>query len=192
KVISAVFISFTVSHIVYRALVMSGLITFEFDYFITIFMVLLIASVCYFAFVHSSVFNGTPIKRLIPFVKYEKTGLSPEFSLEMKERLLSVMDEERPFLNPDVRLDTIAKLLDVSRHHASQIINEHFSVNFFDFINKYRIKEAQRLLTASEPTLSITDIAFQSGFNNRISFYKAFKKILGTTPSDYREHTLAS
>ncbi len=192
RAISLSFISFTLSHIVYRVLVYTSIISLEFDYFITIFMIFLISMVCYFAFAFTSVFNGKPLKKIIPFVKYEKTGLSKEFSLEMKIKLENLMAQEKPFLNPDIRLDTIAELLDVSRHHASQIINEHFSVNFFDFINQYRIKEAERLLSSEKKPLSITDIAYLSGFNNRISFYKAFKKMVGTTPTAYREHTLVT
>ncbi len=195
KTISGTFLLYTFAHVIYcTSITLSwSLPQFEYDYFITLFMILLIGSVCYFAFVHASVFNGTPIKKVLPFVKYEKTGLSSEFSLEMKERLIELMNTEKPFLNPDIRLDTLAQMLDVSRHHASQIINEHFSVNFFDFINQYRIREAEQLLTsAKSENSSITDIAYQSGFNNRISFYKAFKKILGTTPSEYRNHNLVS
>lgn len=192
KTITVTFFLFTLSHVFYCTMSKLNLIEVEQDYIVSIFMALLISSVGYFAFVHASIFNGTPIKKIIPFVKYEKTGLSTEFSLEMKEKLEVLMAEKKPYLNPDLRLDHLANMLDVSRHHASQIINEHFSVNFFDFVNRFRIKEAERLLSSDDERLSISDIAFQSGFNNRISFYKAFKKVLNTTPSDYREHNMAS
>ncbi len=192
KTISYSFILFTLSHVIYCSLTMLSLIAIEFDYFITFFMILFIGLVCYFAFIYSSIFNGTAVEKVIPFVKYKRTGLSKEFSMELREKLLVIMDKEKPYCNPDIRLDTLAARLDISRHHASQVINEHFSVNFFDFINEYRIREAERLLTSTKTQLSITDIAFQSGFNNRVSFYKAFKKIEGTTPSAYRDHYVAS
>lgn len=122
--------------------------------------------------------------------KYGKTGLSREFSMELRTKLISLMEEDKPYLDANIRLDTIARLLDVSRHHASQIINEHFSLHFFDFINTYRIQEATRLLRSNGNGDSITDIAYQCGFNNRISFYKAFKKIRGISPSAFRENCL--
>ena len=191
KAISATFILFGISHVVYAVLVEFLILPVEYDYFITLFMIALIVLVTYFAFNHSSIFNGQSLQKVIPLVKYEKTGLSSEFSMELKDKLMILMESKKPYLNSDVRLDTIADLLDISRHHASQIINEHFSLHFFDFINKYRIREAERLLSSGQ-ALTIEDIAYQSGFNNRISFYKAFKKIMGCTPSTYRRHHLAS
>ena len=118
--------------------------------------------------------------------------MSKAFSLELKAQLLILMDKEKPYRDPEIRLDGLAKMLDISRHHTSQIINEHFSMSFFDFINSYRIREAEQLLISEKSSLSITDIAYKSGFNNRVSFYKAFKKIEGTTPSKYREQYTTS
>ncbi|WP_394747888.1 AraC family transcriptional regulator [Spongiimicrobium salis] len=193
RTISFSFILFTLSHIVYCSMVLLSLVALSFDYFITFFMILFIGLVCYFAFMHASIFNGNKaIENVIPFVKYKRTGLSKAFSLELKQKLLEIMENEKPYRNPEIRLDTLAEMLDISRHHTSQIINEHFSVNFFDFINTYRIREAERLLLSKKSSLSITDIAYKSGFNNRVSFYKAFRKIEGTTPSKYREHNTAS
>ena len=191
RAISTTFILFVLSHVVYLSLVSLSLIKIEHDYFITFFMVSFIGLVAYFAFTYSSIFNGKPINEVIPFVKYQRTGLSKEFSEELKTKLLHLMENKKPYLDSNIRLDNIAQMLDVSRHHASQIINEHFSMNFFDFINSYRIKEAERLLSSEETQhFSVTDIAFLSGFNNRISFYKAFKKIEGITPSEFREHNM--
>lgn len=162
------------------------------EYYLICIMALFIALVSYFVFAQPDIFNGRPVSKMIPFVKYEKTGLTENFSLELKQKLQNIMETEKPYLDPDVRLDTIAYLLDVSRHHASQVINEHFSTHFFDFINQYRIREAERLLSSEKPQQSIKNIAYSSGFNNRISFYKAFKKMVGTTPTEYRKDCLTS
>ncbi|MEM9648740.1 MAG: helix-turn-helix domain-containing protein [Bacteroidota bacterium] len=118
--------------------------------------------------------------------KYEKTGLSESFSLELKEKLEDIMLTQKPYLNQDFKLDDIADLLNISRHHASQVINENFKMSFYDFTNKYRIEEAKLHLQDFEnKTQSISDIAYECGFNNRVSFYKAFKKITRTTPTTY-------
>lgn len=161
------------------------------EYYLIALMAIFIAMVSYFVFAQPDIFNGRPVSQVIPFVKYEKTGLTEDFSLELKQKLQYIMETEKPYLDPDVRLDTIADLLDVSRHHASQVINEHFSTNFFDFMNQYRIREAERLLSIEKPQQTIKNIAYSSGFNNRISFYKAFKKMVGTTPTAYRNDCLS-
>ena len=192
RVISGVFFLYAFSGACYAALSFVIDIPRIVDYSLTLFMIALVGLVSYFAFMQPALFNGVALQRIFPLVKYEKTGLPREFSMELREKLLQLMEREKPYLNSELRLDGIAELLDVSRHHASQIINQHFSVHFFDFVNEYRIREAEKMLRDPKSSLTITDVAFQSGFNNRISFYKAFKKVLGVTPTEYREHSLAS
>ncbi len=163
------------------------------DYFISFFMILQVGLIAYFAFMHAKIFD-TPVSAsaIFPFFKYQRTGLSKEYSEELKLRLVELMDTEKPYLDSDLRLGDLANMLDIPRHHASQIVNEHFSSNFFDFINQYRIKEAEQYLSEKNSRLTIQKIAYQSGFNSRSSFYKAFKKLTGITPKEYRDHNLAS
>ncbi|MEX0316007.1 MAG: helix-turn-helix domain-containing protein, partial [Allomuricauda sp.] len=125
--------------------------------------------------------------------KYGKTGLSKSFSLELKTKLEYLMDTKKLYLKHNLKLDDIAELLDISRHHASQVINENFNVNFYDYINTYRIEEAKNKLTSysQDPSQSISDLAYECGFNNRVSFYKAFKKVTQTTPTQYMEKKAA-
>jgi YesN/AraC family two-component response regulator len=119
--------------------------------------------------------------------KYEKTGLSEAFSLELKNKLKHLMENEKLYLKHELKLDDIAELLDISRHHASQVINENFNRSFYEYINNYRIKEAKSKLCLNfeNSSLSISEIAYQCGFNNRVSFYKAFKKITHITPKEF-------
>jgi AraC-like DNA-binding protein len=119
--------------------------------------------------------------------KYEKTGLSEAFSQELKEKLEDLMDTQKLYLNHELRLDDIANMLNISRHHASQVINENFNMSFYDYINTYRIEEAKNKLCNNfkKSSESISDIAYQCGFNNRVSFYKAFKKRTKITPKEF-------
>ena len=61
-------------------------------------------------------------------IKYEKTGLSEAFSTELKNKLETMMDKQKLYLNHELRLNDIAELLNISRHHASQVINENFKL----------------------------------------------------------------
>lgn len=185
KTIILIFISLVILFIIFYVLLHFNLLRIEHDHFITLLMIGFVTITTYFGYMHPKIFNGTPINKIIPLIKYEKTGLSQSFSLELKEKLLLFMEKDKPYLNPDIRLSFIAEVLDIARHHASQVINEHFNMNFFDFINKYRIKEAENLLK-SKDNLPISDIAYQAGFNNRVSFYKAFKKFHNITPTEYK------
>ena len=165
----------------------------SYDYLIDLGIVFFIGMLAFFGFVQPEIFEGKTIKEIIPFIKYKKTGLSPALSLEMKQKLLDIMQREKPHLNNELRLDDISRLMNLSRNHTSQIINEHFNLSFFDFVNRYRIKEAKHLLVRNnENNLTMTQIAYDVGFNNRASFYKAFKKFTDFNPSDYIKHMSAS
>ena len=119
-------------------------------------------------------------------IKYEKTGLSESFSHELRGKLESLMNDQKLYLNHGLKLCDLAEELNISRHHASQVINENFEVSFYEYINTYRIEEAKRLLSSSKKSpICISDIAYQCGFNNRVSFYKAFKKVTNITPKEY-------
>jgi len=120
-----------------------------------------------------------------PNWKYETSRLPDGFALELKVQLKSIMDREKPFLDPDLHLDDLARMLNISRHLTSQLINEYFDHNFHEFINQYRIEEAKTLLQ-SDKDYSVGQIALKSGFNNRISFYRAFKKREGRAPTEFK------
>jgi len=170
-----------------------GLMDPKYDYFVDIVIVFFIGMLTFFGFVQPEVFEGKSLKEVIPFVKYRKTGLSPALSLEMKEKLLDIMQREKPFLNHELRLDDLSRLMNLSRNHTSQIINEHFNLSFFDFINRYRVKEAKNLLiNHTKNNLTMTQIAYDVGFNNRASFYKAFKKFTDDNPTNYVKQMEAS
>ena len=96
------------------------------------------------------------------------------------------MEKEKIFLDNDLDLPTVAEKLGISIHETSFLINEVTKDNFYNYINKYRVEEAKRLLasTAME-NLNILGIAFGSGFNSKTTFNTTFKKIVGVSPSQY-------
>lgn len=111
---------------------------------------------------------------------------STAVSAQLMERLNDLMINEKLYTQYDLRLDTIAGRLYVSRKKISQLINEKFEMNFFEYINTMRIEEAKRMLE-TEHDLSIKEIMYNVGFNNKVSFYKAFKNKTGLTPTDFKQ-----
>lgn len=80
----------------------------------------------------------------------------------------------------------MSKKLNTTRHNTSQIINEHFDINFFELINKFRIEEATNLLVEDKNgNLNIIDIAYEVGYNNKVTYNKAFKKATSLTPTQF-------
>lgn len=122
--------------------------------------------------------------------KYSGVLLSEKESEMYLSKLMQFMNEEKPYLNPELSLPELAQKLQIPSHHLSRVINEKTGLNFFDFVNKYRIEEVKLKIVSPEfNNLSILGIAFDSGFNSKSAFNRVFKKATGITPSDYKEQT---
>lgn len=118
-------------------------------------------------------------------VRYEKSSLSPNASKAYIEKVVQAVESESLYINRELRLTDVAKQLEMSPNHLSQVINENLQKNFFDFINQYRVTEAKKKI-AEGPEKTLLQIAYEVGFNNKTSFNNAFKKHLGMTPSQFK------
>lgn len=109
---------------------------------------------------------------------------------ETIEELEKVMELEKAFLNPKLSIHELSHELGISQKRLSVAINEHYGMNFRDFINKYRIDEVKSKLNSDEyKHMSILGIALECGFNSEASFYRIFKKNTGTSPKDYIQNS---
>lgn len=125
--------------------------------------------------------NGTPVK------KYANSSLRAEDAQKIIVRLEALLEKEQLFLKPDLKIETIAKTLNISRHHLSQAINTGKNCSYYELINSYRIKAAQHILKdKSQMHLTIAAIAYDTGFQSISNFNALFKKHTRLTPSQYR------
>jgi AraC-like DNA-binding protein len=123
--------------------------------------------------------------------KYKKSTLKPDDAERYFEKLEALMETDKSFLKSDLTLPVLARQIGISVHHLSQVINDKASKNFYEYINSYRVEEAQRLLTDPEKqNLTIAAICYESGFNSLSSFNTLFKKTTGKTPSNFRKNHL--
>lgn len=116
--------------------------------------------------------------------KYEKSALSESHIDRIEANIHAVIVHDKLYLNPNLTLGHLAKAVGEQSNYVSQTLNGRIGETFFDFINAWRIKEAIPLINETNDT--ILDIAYAVGFNSRSSFYKAFKREIGVTPSAYR------
>jgi AraC-like DNA-binding protein len=87
------------------------------------------------------------------------------------EKVLHHMAAQRPFLEPELTLDQLASQLSIRPKILSHVINERLNQNFFDFVNRYRIEEARRLLTnPPDKKITILEVLYEVGFNSKSSF----------------------
>lgn len=109
-------------------------------------------------------------------------------SLEvLEEKLNKCLETEKPYLNSNLTMKTLAAQLETNTHYLSEVINQKFGNNFTSLINEFRVREACRLLVdETNDHLTIESIASQAGFNSKSAFNNAFKSITGLTPSYYK------
>jgi AraC-like DNA-binding protein len=120
-------------------------------------------------------------------VKYKTTPISEEQADQLFDKTVTLVDDQKLFLNPDLTLKELSGLLKVSPQIMSMVINQKSGMNFNGFINGYRITEALRLLELEQyRNHTISSIAFEVGFNSLSSFNTSFKKQTGSTPVAYR------
>jgi AraC-like DNA-binding protein len=102
-------------------------------------------------------------------------------------KLKKVMEEKEMFKNPNLKLNDLAKTINVSGHQLSQLLNDNLEKNFTLFVNEYRIAAACKILSANT-NLTIEAIGDEVGFNSKSTFYASFKKIKGVTPNLYQQN----
>lgn len=104
-----------------------------------------------------------------------------KIDFELIAQFDSLISEEKVYLQCDLRLDQVARLMHTNRTYISRLINEEYHCSFSDFINCCRIKHAQELMRADNNITQET-VALQSGFSHVSSFSRAFKRQTKMTP----------
>jgi AraC-like DNA-binding protein len=132
-------------------------------------------------------------ERVIPAAESNEEDEQPKnaessdvcFKSDIVNRIEHFMSSKKPYLNSELSIEELAFELSLSVKDLSVTLNRHYQMNFFEFINRYRIQEAKHLLVAQKEK-SVTDIYYEVGFNSKSVFYSYFKKSEGKTPSEYR------
>lgn len=116
--------------------------------------------------------------------KYEKSALGSDQSERIARKLIHAMEKEHLYRDPNLTLSTLSAHIGVSLNYVSQTLNQHIRQPFFEFVNSWRVKEAIPLV--EEGASTVLAIAYEVGFNSRSSFYTAFKRETGMTPTSYK------
>ncbi|MEM8966603.1 MAG: helix-turn-helix domain-containing protein [Bacteroidota bacterium] len=117
----------------------------------------------------------------------KKKSLLDEKSLtNYRKRLLSHIESEKPYLDSDLSLRSLANQIDIHPNQLSWLLNESLGSNFNEFINHYRVETFKKL--AKDPDnahVTILGLAYDSGFNSKTVFNTYFKKEVGMTPKQF-------
>jgi AraC-like DNA-binding protein len=113
---------------------------------------------------------------------------SPDELDQRKKQLERYVQEQRPYLNPELRLVDLARGLKLKPYQVSEILNRGMATSFYELMNRLRVQEVQqKLVDPSFSHYNLLGIAMESGFNSKSVFNDVFRKNTGMTPSVYRK-----
>lgn len=158
------------------------------DYLIFLYMSFMIFLTSYQIMDSSNYYLQTSSFLEGPVLKYKKSSLAAEDKKIILEAIINQMKNEKYFMSSSASLSGLAKSINESSHHVSQVINEQLNQTFFEMLAFYRVEEAKSILkTELGKKLTIEDIAERVGYNSKSAFNTAFKKFTSQTPSAFRD-----
>ena len=158
------------------------------DYFIYLYLTFMLFTTSVNIMNSSSYFNEVSTFFEAPVLKYQKSSLASEEKEIILSAIIEQMQTEKYFKKSTASLTGLAKSINQSSHHVSQVINEKLDQSFFEMIASYRVEEAKEILkTELGKKITIEDVAERVGYNSKSAFNTAFKKFASTTPSSFRD-----
>jgi AraC-like DNA-binding protein len=133
--------------------------------------------------------EGNSPKPISSFRNNENSEIDPQLSRELCNKLEHQIRDKQVYLQKELSLKLLAKKCGTNSTYLSRIINQRYGTNFSNYINEFRIREAQRLMALPEyQAYSIEGISLEVGFASKSVFNIAFKKFTGVTPSYYQRY----
>ncbi len=107
---------------------------------------------------------------------------------DLLDRLNRLMEQKMLFVQEDVKISSLATELKTNTNYLSKLIHDNYHLNFNDYINRLRVEYACQLLNdENAKNLPLQNIWHLAGFATRSTFYEAFRKHSGATPSAFRK-----
>lgn len=103
---------------------------------------------------------------------------------ELSKRMKVLFDEDKIYLDPELRLSSLAVQLGTNRTYMSNYFNQYCGTSFYDYVNRFRLEHSKNLLTDSDYTYEV--IASMSGFNSLSTFRRTFQMMYGCSPKQWR------
>ncbi len=151
--------------------------------FIWLGIAFIILFIAYYGMVAPDLFR---IQALSLTQKYSQSKLSSADMDALKQQLETIMTAKKPYLNSTLMKAELATMLGISNPELARLLNERIGMNFFDFVNYYRIKEFIALAeTDKAKEFTFFGLAQEAGFNSKTTFNKSFRSLIGVSPSEY-------
>jgi AraC-like DNA-binding protein len=118
--------------------------------------------------------------------KYLRNKLADQDARKIIEKVIALLENEELYLEPELTLQHLSDKTKEPTYLISQALNQSLGKSFYDLVNNYRVEKAMLLLRdPNKKHLTILSIAFEAGFNSKTTFNNVFKKLTGSTPTEY-------
>ena len=114
-----------------------------------------------------------------------QTEPQPVIDDELMQRIVQLMEQEKPYLSSELKVSDLADRLGVNSRTLSDCIRNSTGSTFANFINAYRIDYAKQLMR-QQPDIKISEVFLSSGFANETTFFRIFKAVTGMTPNEWK------
>jgi AraC-like DNA-binding protein len=112
--------------------------------------------------------------------------LPEEQTAQLMQRLQQAMEHDKLYRDAELNLTKLATHLAISAKIISGVLNQKLGKSFNEYINEYRVNEIKdRLVKGESKKYTLTALAFECGFNSQPTFQRAFKSVVGLTPSEF-------
>lgn len=136
-------------------------------------------------------FVTEPVKKSEDKKEYKRPTIKENDINPLINKLITILEEKKPFLNPKLSLKDLSDQTGISTHNLTELLNTQLNKTFYDLINGYRVEEVKRLIKEDPgKAFSLLALAYDAGFSSKTSFNTIFKKYVKVTPSEYRNKIL--
>jgi len=175
-----------------------GSVVLDVSYITTFVMVLIILYLGYYGFSQSQILLPEYLieqSEKIPnkIKTHHLTNASNNEIEQLKQSLEQILKEEKPYLNEELTLGILAKMIPTTDKKLSALLNHQLNTTFYDLINHYRVESMKaKMKNPKFEHYTLLAIAFECGFKSKTSFNRIFKKETGLSPSAYKKELIAS
>ncbi len=119
---------------------------------------------------------------------YKEISIDEERVAKLSEQLNQIMQTEKLFRDPNLKLEKLARHLHIPSYLLTQVLRFGLDTNYFEYVSTYRIEDVKKKLEDPKyDSQAVIELAYTAGFNSKSSFNTAFKKITSMTPTQYRK-----
>lgn len=138
--------------------------------------------------ISTSLFRIYPSAFVVTQTKQAYSATLSDEELESVQKIVTLLERDKIYHEASYSRSDLAQELGVSDGTVSRLINIHFEKSFPQLLNEYRIEDSKRLLLGTQETVKV--VAQEVGFNSLASYNRAFKAIVGQSPSVYRKNMI--